>query len=87
MMPSDKHNSGYWLDFFTDPCCFVLRCAFSPTAAALMLSWFYQSFSISSPLLCMWRFAVVLLYGFMEDLVTAVIAEVFLILTFAWNIL
>ena len=35
-----------------------------------------------SPLLHRWWFAVVLLHGFMEDLISAVIAEVFIMLSF-----
>jgi len=44
------HNGySYRLDFFTDQCHFVRRCAFSPTAAAPVLaSWFYQSLPLFS---------------------------------------
>ena len=45
----------------------------------------YLCFPLFSPLLHRWRFAVTPLCGFMEDLVTTVIAEVFNTLSFCLN--
>ena len=90
-MPSDKRNLySYGLDFSTVQLCFISRCAFLPTTAVpILLSWFYQNLYPCSPFLSplprRWRFVVVLLRVFMEDLVTAVIAEVFNTLSFWLN--
>ena len=61
---------------------FIPRCAFSPTAAAPMLaSWFYQSLPLFSFSFLHYHVGddlpVAPLHGFVEDLVIALIAEVF----------
>jgi len=92
-MPSDIRNGySYSLDFFTNQHRFVLRHAFSPTAAAPMLaSWFLQSLPfhlvLPTTVYLAVTIAVVPCHGFMEDLVTTVIAEVLLGYPFAANIL
>ena len=94
LMPSDKRNliiakaiglisSLFNIASFRD---------MATTAASMLTTWFYKSqplFSFVlicsaflSQLLHSWRFAVASHCGFMEDLVTAVIAEVFNMLSF-----
>jgi len=96
-MPSDKRNSiatkAIWVWFLhcsttlcPKMCLFANRC--SSNACIMVLSKFTFVPLCSpflSPLLQRWRFAVTPLCGFLEDLVTAVIAEVFNTLSFGLN--
>jgi len=96
LMPSDKCNSitakaiGLISSLFnvtsSQDVPFANCCSFNAhimvlpkLTFVLLCSWFLF------PLLCRWRFVVALLRGFMEDLVTEVIAEVFNTLFFCLN--
>jgi len=85
LMPSDKHNSitaqamGLISSLFN-----VALSRDVPFHQPLQLQYLhhgstkaYLSSPFLSPLLHWWQYALALLHGFMEDLVTAVIAEVF----------
>ena len=88
---------SYRLDFFTIQYRFILRCTFSPTAAAPALeSWSYQSLpsffsfvlhSFFPYCLRRWRFVVHALWLWCKTWVSAVLAGAFLLLFFARTVI
>ena len=92
----DKHNSEmakviylHWSSSLCPETCLVTN--HSSSNACLMvlpkLAFVLLRTLFLSPLLHRWQFVRALHHGFMENLVTAVIVEVFLTLSFAWNVL
>jgi len=93
LMPLDKHRSrtarardliSSLFNIGTETCLFANH---SSSNACIIKLTFVLCSPFLSPLPHRWWFVVALLHGFMEDLVTAVIAEVFITLFFYLRVL